>query len=121
MTLSTLPLASFVRNRDPLWRCLQAGIDDETLVVFCNTGKEREETLEFVRRCGEEWKIKIWWLEYRRKFLPRYRKSSGNEARQLKVIEASGRAYGPNAPEAGHAIVDFASAARAGDACACTD
>ena len=33
-------------------------------VVFCNTGKEREETLEFVRRCQVEWGWNIHWLEY---------------------------------------------------------
>jgi hypothetical protein len=35
-------------------------------VLFCNTGKEREETLVFVRECGERWAVPITWLEYRR-------------------------------------------------------
>lgn len=34
-------------------------------VVFCNTGKERPETLEFVERCGQRWGVEITWLEYR--------------------------------------------------------
>ncbi|MDH7638984.1 phosphoadenosine phosphosulfate reductase domain-containing protein [Sphingomonas oryzagri] len=34
-------------------------------VVFCNTGKEREETLRFVHECGERWGVRIHWLEWR--------------------------------------------------------
>ena len=34
-------------------------------IIFCNTGKERPETLDFVRRCSEEWNVPITWLEYR--------------------------------------------------------
>ena len=35
-------------------------------VIFCNTGKERTETLDFVERCSLEWGVEIIWLEYRR-------------------------------------------------------
>lgn len=34
-------------------------------VVFCNTGRERIETLRFVYDCGNRWGIHIWWLEWR--------------------------------------------------------
>lgn len=40
-------------------------LPDDVVVVFCNTGKEREETLEFVRDCSENWNVPIRWLEYR--------------------------------------------------------
>lgn len=33
-------------------------------VLFANTGKEREETLAFVRECGRRWGVPIRWLEY---------------------------------------------------------
>jgi len=36
----------------------------DTEVVFCNTGKEREETLAFVERCAREWAVPIVWLEF---------------------------------------------------------
>ena len=39
-------------------------IDSDTIVAFANTGKEREETLEFVRDCEAAWGVKIWWVEY---------------------------------------------------------
>lgn len=33
-------------------------------VTFCNTGKEREETLRFVHECGSRWGVHIHWLEW---------------------------------------------------------
>jgi len=33
-------------------------------VAFANTGKERPETLDFVRECGTRWGVDIHWLEY---------------------------------------------------------
>ncbi len=33
--------------------------------IFCNTGKELEETLEFVERCSQQWDVPITWLEFR--------------------------------------------------------
>lgn len=59
--------------------------------VFCNTGKEREETLAFVREMGERWGVAITWLEYR---------------------------HDPDAPRGRkhhHVVVDFASASRRGE------
>ena len=50
-----------------LYRILEAynfSLPDDIKVVFCNTGKEREETLEFVERCSQEWNVPITWLEY---------------------------------------------------------
>jgi 3'-phosphoadenosine 5'-phosphosulfate sulfotransferase (PAPS reductase)/FAD synthetase len=40
-------------------------LPDDVIPVFANTGKERPETLDFVRDCGERWGVKIVWLEWR--------------------------------------------------------
>lgn len=36
-------------------------------IVFTNTGKEFEQTLEFVRECGERWGVPVHWVEWRDK------------------------------------------------------
>lgn len=50
-----------------LWRTLQSngGLPKEMIVPFCNTGKEEESTLEFVRDMERHWGIPVVWLEYR--------------------------------------------------------
>jgi 3'-phosphoadenosine 5'-phosphosulfate sulfotransferase (PAPS reductase)/FAD synthetase len=50
-----------------LWRVLQSndGLPKDAIVVFANTGKEEEATLEFVRDCEVNWNVPIHWLEYR--------------------------------------------------------
>lgn len=50
-----------------LWRVLQAngGLPEGVKVCFANTGKELEETLEFVHACETQWNVPIVWLEYR--------------------------------------------------------
>jgi 3'-phosphoadenosine 5'-phosphosulfate sulfotransferase (PAPS reductase)/FAD synthetase len=51
-----------------LWRVLQAHggkLPEGVEVCFANTGKEREETLEFVRDCSQRWGVPIRWIEYR--------------------------------------------------------
>lgn len=57
-----------------LWRVLQTndGLPDEAKVIFCNTGKEHEATLDFVQACADEWGVDITWLEYQRE-APKYR------------------------------------------------
>lgn len=50
-----------------LWCVIQSngGLPPDAKVLFCNTGKEEEATLEFVDRCSKEWNVPITWLEYR--------------------------------------------------------
>ena len=47
-------------------RLLEAngGIPRNAEAVFCNTGKEREETLSFLKEMSERWSAPITWLEY---------------------------------------------------------
>ena len=37
--------------------------DSNILIVYANTGKEREETLEFIENCTKEWGINVHWIE----------------------------------------------------------
>ena len=39
-------------------------LPNSAAVVFCNTGKERDETLDFVQECSERWSVRVTWLEY---------------------------------------------------------
>lgn len=51
-----------------LWRVLQANggkLPEGCIAAFENTGKEREETLEFMRDMELNWGVPIVWLEYR--------------------------------------------------------
>lgn len=50
-----------------LWRVLQSnnGLPENSMAIFCNTGKEAEETLCFVNECEKNWNVKIHWAEYR--------------------------------------------------------
>jgi len=50
-----------------LWRILQAhnmSLPSDAKVIFCNTGKEENATLDFVERCSKEWGVDITWLEF---------------------------------------------------------
>lgn len=52
-----------------LWRILEAHggvLPSGVVVVFANTGKEREETLRFVHECSVRWSVPIHWVEWQR-------------------------------------------------------
>ena len=60
-----------------LWRVLEAcdgKLPPGVVVVFCNTGKERLETLDFVERCSQRFEVPVVWLEYRALPSGKYRK-----------------------------------------------
>jgi len=42
----------------------QMSLPNEAKVVFCNTGKEHEATLDFVRDIEKQWNVPIVWLEF---------------------------------------------------------
>ena len=89
-------------------------------VMFANTGKEREETLVFVAEVARRWGIEIEWLEYARRYLPRY-KSRESAARCAAIQEHAarehGRTYEPanGRKEPGYRIVTFETASRNGE------
>ena len=39
-------------------------LPEDVFVVFANTGKEAEQTLEFVDKCSKEWNVNVRWLEH---------------------------------------------------------
>ena len=50
-----------------LYKVLQAhqmSLPNEAKVIFANTGKEEEATLNFVDECSKRWNVPISWLEY---------------------------------------------------------
>jgi hypothetical protein len=53
-----------------LYKVLEAyggTLPDYIKVIFCNTGKEMPQTLNFVEECSQRWSVPIIWLEYRSK------------------------------------------------------
>ncbi|KVN71784.1 hypothetical protein WM03_17750 [Burkholderia ubonensis] len=40
------------------------GLPDDCIISFQNTGKEREETLEFINECSHRWLVPITWIEW---------------------------------------------------------
>jgi hypothetical protein len=81
-------------------------------VLFANTGREREETLDFVRECGVRWEVRVRWVEYRN-FLPFARPWPDAPPRWLRTVD--GRA--PFQADLFHTFreVDHASASRDGE------
>ena len=48
-------------------------------VVFCNTGREMPETLDFVQECSQRWRVPVTWLEYRKQ-MPKFVTVNHNSA-----------------------------------------
>ena len=102
-------------------------------VIFCNTGKERTETLDFVERCSLEWAVPVIWLEYR--YIPGEPGSPGiavaepvkvpvwdedDEGETVQIGEVPGiktTIHGRKAPKGKHTfeIVNYATASRQGE------
>jgi hypothetical protein len=65
-------------------------------VVFANTGKEREETLQFVQECAERWSIEVIWVEARHR-------------------DGDGKPYSEKGWSVKHRVVSYLTAARQGE------
>ena len=75
-----------------LYRILQAHggeIPEHAKVVFCNTGKEREETLEFVRQCEQSWGVEIAWLEF--EYIPEPKEGEHKYSHREVTFETAAR------------------------------
>lgn len=70
--------------------------DYDIIVVFANTGKEVEGTLEFVEECSKRWGIEIVWVEARHK-------------------DDNGNPYSEKGWSVKHRVVDFKTASRNGE------
>lgn len=46
-----------------LRRVLDAGLQPDVHVLFADTGRERDETYQFVRECEERWQVPIHWVK----------------------------------------------------------
>lgn len=95
-----------------LWHILRAfggTLPDDVRVVFCNTGKERPETLDFVERCSQRWNVPVTWLEYR--FIADPMQIVG------KLIRTTKNGDPVRAPCGRHAfaVVDYPTASRSGE------
>jgi len=49
-----------------LYKILEAnnGLPSNAKVIFTNTGREMEQTLDFIQQCSERWNVNVIWLEY---------------------------------------------------------
>ena len=100
-----------------LRKILDRGLQPNVHVLFCNTGKEDDRTLDFVRDCEVNWDVRIRWLQYRRRYLPEYR-SPEVAAAAAKLREHFGFHFDPLPPggdEPGFVEVDYTRAARTKD------
>jgi 3'-phosphoadenosine 5'-phosphosulfate sulfotransferase (PAPS reductase)/FAD synthetase len=89
-----------------LYKVLQAGggkLPEEAIVCFANTGKEMEETLQFVHDCEVNWNVEIHWLEYIAHAEPSkrfkrvtYETASRNGEPFAASIDQNGKPYLPN-------------------------
>jgi len=73
-----------------LYHVLQAFggvLPDDVLVTFANTGKEREETLQFVHECQKRWNVSVRWIEYCRTQAPVVTKSGKIGCHGFKEVD----------------------------------
>ena len=100
-----------------LRRILDVGLEPDVHILFCNTGKEDNRTLDFVNECSRRWNVPIRWLEYRRRYLPTY-KSADVAATTARIRAALGFDF-PKLPEGaqepGFVEVTYETAARTTD------
>lgn len=73
------------------WALLNQRTHDDVVVVFANTGQERDETLEFVRRCDAHFGFGTVWIEGVQ--YPGERKSAGFRIVNFDTADREGRTF----------------------------
>lgn len=113
-------------SADMLRRILDRGrgLAPDVHVLFCNTGKESDRTLDFVHDIETHWvderarrPVRVRWLQYRRKYLPAYKSAEIAETAR-KLREAFGLHFEElpeGVEEPGFVEVTYETAARTGD------
>ena len=61
------------------------GLPDNMIVAFMNTGKERNETLDFIHQIETRWNVPIVWLEYTHK--PNAKGVLGDPKNTYKIVD----------------------------------
>lgn len=79
-----------------IFNCWEDRHNWEIVVVFANTGKEHEKTLEFVQKCSLEWGINVVWVEAKHK-------------------DENGQPFSKKGWKVQHKIVNFETASREGE------
>lgn len=99
-----------------LWEILAAFdgvLPPDVRVAFENTGKELEETLQFIHEVETRWHVPVVWLEYCDRFdVADYTKADGSLATKRRKFTMEDLA---DPAKRGFQIVDFATAARDGE------
>lgn len=98
------------------WLDTMNGVPDNSMVLFANTGREEDATLDFIHECETQWGVPIIWLEYdrvpassidlsvfptpRRASYVRGQASRGEDTHWFKVVnyETAHRIGQPNSP-----------------------
>jgi 3'-phosphoadenosine 5'-phosphosulfate sulfotransferase (PAPS reductase)/FAD synthetase len=97
-----------------LRRILDATLQSDVHVLFCNTGKEYEETLVFVHEIERRWDVNVHWLQYERQVVPKYK---SDDVRTIAERFRAARKWAglPTGKERGYRVVSFDTAARHGE------
>lgn len=99
-----------------LWKIFQRGLQPDVHVLFCNTGKEDDRTLDFVHACDTRWDARVRWLQYRRRRLPYYKSAEvARTAARLRKEFGLRLERASNVEEPGFVEVDYRTAARTND------
>jgi len=79
-------------------RLIDENPKENYLVIFCNTGKEAPETLDFVNKCDKRWKLGVIWLEYRKgnKYEVVNYKSASRDGRPFDELIENHKGFLPN-------------------------